>query len=137
MHDRQLMVYHYPPCDTCRLAVKSLKQRGYELELHNLWEETPSVKELQKWIPLSGLPISKWFNVSGQVYKELGLKDRLQGMSENEKIALLASNGRLIKRPVVTDGRRVTVGYKEEEYDQVWARLPNDLKARDQGVGDE
>lgn len=120
MNDRQLTVYHYPPCGTCRPAVKSLKQRGYELELHNLWEETPSQKDLQKWIPLSGLPISKWFNVSGEAYKELGLKDRMKGMSEDEKIGLLASNGRLIKRPVVTDGHRVTVGYKEEEFNRVW-----------------
>ncbi|MDB4867354.1 MAG: arsenate reductase family protein [Cohnella sp.] len=120
MKKQKLTVYHYPPCDTCRAAVKSLKERGFELDLHNLWEETPSAAVLKKWIGLSGLPISKWFNVSGEAYRELGLKDKLPGMSEDDKIALLAGNGRLIKRPVVTDGQRVTVGYKEEEYNRVW-----------------
>jgi arsenate reductase len=120
MKDRKLTVYQYPPCGTCRMAVKSLKERGYELELHNLWDEAPSEKDLKKWIGLSGLPISKWFNVSGEVYRELGLKDKLPAMSEDEKVALLSGNGRLIKRPVVTDGERVTVGYKEDEYNRVW-----------------
>jgi arsenate reductase len=120
MDGRQLTVYHYPPCGTCRSAVKTLKERGYELELHNLWEETPSAEQLKNWIALSGLPIQKWFNVSGDVYRELGLKDVLPGMSEDEKMAMLAGNGRLIKRPVVTDGRKVTVGFKEEEYNRVW-----------------
>ncbi|TJY41023.1 Spx/MgsR family RNA polymerase-binding regulatory protein [Cohnella pontilimi] len=120
MKDRKLTVYHYPPCSTCRMAVKRLHASGYELILHNLWEEAPSAKELKKWIGLSGLPISKWFNVSGEVYRKLGLKDKLPGMSDDEKIAVLASNGRLIKRPVVTDGERVTVGFKEDEYSRVW-----------------
>jgi arsenate reductase len=120
MNARKLTVYHYPPCSTCRNAVKWLQRRGYELDLHNLWEETPSVQQLKKWIEISGLPISKWFNVSGEVYRELGLKDKLPAMTDDEKIALLAGNGRLIKRPVVTDGKQVTVGFKEESFEAAW-----------------
>ncbi|MBW5446940.1 Spx/MgsR family RNA polymerase-binding regulatory protein [Cohnella sp. CFH 77786] len=116
----KLTVYQYPPCGTCRSAVKWLQGRGYELELHNLWEEAPSVDQLRKWIPLSGLPVQKWFNVSGDAYRELGLKDKIPGMSDEEKMAVLASNGRLVKRPVVTDGRKVTVGFKEETYEAEW-----------------
>lgn len=115
-----LTVWHYPACGTCRSAVKLLKERGRELELHNLWEGAPTPAELKRWIALSGLPIQKWFNVSGEVYREMGLKDKLPALSEDEKIALLASNGRLIKRPVVTDGKKVTVGFKEEEYERTW-----------------
>jgi arsenate reductase len=122
MKERKLIMYHYPPCGTCRPAVKSLQQKGFELELHNLWEEAPSVEQLKEWIPLSGLPIQKWFNVSGEVYREMGMKDKLPAMSEDEKIAVLASNGRLIKRPVVTDGEVVTIGYKEEDYNRVWLK---------------
>jgi len=115
-----LTVYHYPVCGTCRSAVKWLQNRGYELELHNLWEEAPSPEQLAEWIPLSGLPIQKWFNVSGDAYRELGLKDKLPRMTEEEKIRLMAGNGKLIKRPVVTDGRKVTVGFKEELYEENW-----------------
>lgn len=117
---KPLIIYQYPPCGTCREAVKWLQARGYALESHNLWEEAPSVEQLKTWIPLSGLPIQRWFNVSGEVYREMGLKDVLPGLSEDEKIALLASNGRLVKRPVVTDGTKVTVGYKEEIYETNW-----------------
>ena len=117
----RLIIFQYPPCGTCRMAVKWLQTRGYELESYNLWEEAPSVEQLAAWIPLSGLPILRWFNVSGEVYREMGLKDRLPGMSEMDKIKLLSSNGRLIKRPVVTDGRKVTVGFKEELYEENWS----------------
>lgn len=117
---KPLIIYQYPPCGTCREAVKWLQARGYALESHNLWEEAPSIEQLKEWIPLSGLPIQRWFNVSGEVYREMGLKDVLPGLSEDEKIALLSSNGRLIKRPIVTDGTKVTVGYKEELYELNW-----------------
>lgn len=116
----KLTIFQYPPCGTCRSAVKWLQNKGYELDSHNLWEEAPTVEQLRKWVPLSGLPIQKWFNVSGEVYREMGLKDRLPGMTDEEKMALLASNGRLIKRPVVTDGRKVSVGFKEDLYEQNW-----------------
>ncbi|CAH1221695.1 Regulatory protein MgsR [Paenibacillus plantiphilus] len=117
---KKLTIYEYPKCGTCRSAVKSLKSKGYELESHNVFETAPSVETLTSIIERSGLEIKKFFNTSGEVYKEMNLKDKLPGMSDSEKIALLASNGRLIKRPVVTDGSTVTVGYKEDEYVRVW-----------------
>lgn len=117
-----LTVYHYPKCGTCRKAVKWLEEHGHELELHNLKETTPSSEELTAMIDRSGLELKKFFNTSGEVYKELGLKDKLPGLSREEAIELLVANGMLIKRPLVTDGQQVTVGFKEEGYKQVWGK---------------
>ncbi|THF76084.1 arsenate reductase family protein [Cohnella fermenti] len=117
---KSLIVYHYPNCGTCRDAVKWLRSRGHELELRHIVETPPSAEELKKLIRLSGLPIQKWFNVSGNAYKELGLKDKLPKLSDDERISLLASNGMLIKRPVIADGEMATVGFKEEELAKVW-----------------
>ncbi|MBW7474474.1 Spx/MgsR family RNA polymerase-binding regulatory protein [Paenibacillus oenotherae] len=117
---KKLTIYEYPKCGTCRSAAKSLKSKGYELESHNVFETAPSADTLARIIDLSGLDIKKFFNTSGEVYKEMNLKDKLADLSDTEKIALLASNGRLIRRPVVTDGKTVTVGYKEDDYVQVW-----------------
>ncbi|UUZ92985.1 arsenate reductase family protein [Paenibacillus sp. P25] len=83
-------------------------------------ETPPSAEQLKELISLSGLEIKKWFNTSGEAYKEMQLKDKLPQMSDDEKIRTLASNGMLIKRPVVTDGKKVTVGYKPEVYEEVW-----------------
>ncbi|WP_308635618.1 arsenate reductase family protein [Paenibacillus silvisoli] len=117
---KKLTIYEYPKCGTCRSAIKSLKGKGYELEAHNVFETAPSADTLKTIIDRSGLDVKKFFNTSGEAYKELGLKDKLPGMSDQEKIELLASNGRLIKRPIVTDGKTVTVGFKDEDYDRVW-----------------
>lgn len=113
-------MYLYPKCDTCRDALKSLKRKGIEPDAINLFETPPSAETLKEIIDRSGLELKKFFNTSGEVYKELNLKDKLSGMTKDEQIALLASNGRLIKRPIVYDGQRVTVGYKEEQYEEVW-----------------
>lgn len=118
----KLTVYQYPQCGTCRNALKWLKEQGWDVEAVHIVERPPTVSQLQEMIPLSGLEIKKWFNVSGEVYKEMQLKDKLPSMSDEEKIALLASNGKLIKRPVVTDGSKVTVGFKPEMYAEVWGR---------------
>jgi len=117
---KKLKVYHYPVCSTCKLANKRLKEHGYELELQDIKAQPPTVEELKALIPLSGLPLAKWFNVSGEVYRELGLKDKLPHMSEDEKIQLLSAHGMLIKRPVVSDGKKVTVGFKEENFGREW-----------------
>lgn len=116
----KLTVYQYPKCGTCRAAVKSLQEKGQELELRHIVEQTPTAEELKVMVRHSGLPLKKFFNTSGEKYKELGLKDKLAQMSEDEQFELLASNGMLIKRPIVTDGERVTVGYKEEQYEEAW-----------------
>lgn len=116
----ELTVYCYPACGTCRSAIKWLKEHRYTVHEVHIVETPPSVPVLQDLIAKSGLELKKWFNVSGNLYKEMGLKDRLPAMQEAEKLQLLASHGMLIKRPVVTDGRRVTVGFKEDQYASVW-----------------
>ncbi|MEK5475331.1 arsenate reductase family protein [Paenibacillus sp. FSL R5-0407] len=115
-----LIVYHYPPCGTCRKAVKWLEAQGHQLELRNIKENQPEPALLTELVELSGLELKKFFNTSGEVYKELGLKDKLSSMTKEDQINLLSSNGMLIKRPLVSDGKSVTVGFKEEAYEQAW-----------------
>lgn len=116
-------VYLYPKCGTCRDALKSLERKGVQPdEVVNIFETAPSRERMAEIIAKSGLGIKKFFNTSGEVYKEMQLKDKLPNMSEADMIDLLASNGRLIKRPIVYDGEHVTVGYKEDEYEKVWSR---------------
>ncbi|MEF3303164.1 arsenate reductase family protein [Paenibacillus sp. GYB003] len=124
MSDTHTTVYLYSKCGTCRDAMKSLQRKGVVPdEVVDIFETPPSEERLSEIIAKSGLPIKKFFNTSGEVYKEMKLKDKLPGMSERDMIRLLASNGRLIKRPIVYDGERVTVGYKEDEYENVWKRV--------------
>ncbi|MBB6669701.1 arsenate reductase family protein [Cohnella nanjingensis] len=118
---RTLTVFQYPTCDTCRAAVKQLQAQGHELDLRHIKDHPPTVEELRRLIPASGLPINKWFNTSGDAYRSLGLKDQMTKLSDEEKMALLASNGMLIKRPVVSDGHAATVGFREEELERVYA----------------
>lgn len=118
----RLNVYHYEKCSTCRNAIKWLRNAGHELELIPIVEQPPTADELLDLIAKSGLESKKFFNVSGEVYKELGLKDKLADMDDAERARLLASNGKLIKRPVVTDGERVTLGFKPELYEQSWGQ---------------
>ena len=109
----------YPACSTCQKARKWLETNhiGYRNRL--IVEENPTTDELRNWIPLSGLPVKKFFNVSGVLYKELGLKDKLPSMTEEEQIALLATNGKLVKRPLVVLENKVLVGFKEQEWETV------------------
>src|SRR5690606_27437603 len=111
-----LTIILYPKCSTCKAAVKSLQAKGNEVRQRNIVEDTPSAQELKKLADLSGLELKKFFNTSGEVYKELGLKDKLLSMTNDEKFDLLSQHGMLIKRPIVTDGSKVTVGYKEDMY---------------------
>ncbi|WP_166242102.1 arsenate reductase family protein [Paenibacillus turpanensis] len=115
-----LTIYQYPKCSTCRNAVKWLEAQGHTLNKIDITLNPPSKEELKQMTAQSGLELKKWFNVSGEVYKEMQLKDKLPAMSEEEQHALLASNGKLIKRPIVTDGKQVTVGFKEEQFEQTW-----------------
>ena len=118
---RQLTVYYYAKCGTCRKALKWLEGQGYELVLYDLFEQAPTKETVRGWAEHSGLELKKFFNTSGEVYKEMNLKDKLPGMTDEERVELLAANGRLVKRPVVTDGSSLTVGFKEEEYNRVWS----------------
>ncbi|MEJ8306869.1 arsenate reductase family protein [Saccharibacillus sacchari] len=122
----QLKVYHYAKCSTCRNAIKWLKNEGHELELIPINEQPPAKDEVLDLIAKSGLESKKFFNVSGEVYKTLGLKDKLADLNEEERAELLASNGMLIKRPVVTDGNKVTIGFKPEQYEQSWSKGETD-----------
>ncbi len=105
----------YPKCSTCQKAKKWLQDNKIAFEEHIL-EETPTKNELEKWIKQSGLEIKKFFNTSGLKYKELNLKEKLPDMTEEEKIELLASNGMLIKRPLLISDTKVLVGFKEKEW---------------------
>lgn len=115
-----LTYYGYPKCGTCRKAKKWLENAGLEFEDINIAENPPTKEQLKQMIANSGLDIKKFFNVSGMKYRDLNLKDKLPEMTDDEKISLLATDGMLMKRPIVTDGSKVTVGFKEDEYQEVW-----------------
>ena len=110
---------HYPKCGTCRKAKKWLEENGVAFNSRLIVEENPTAEELRLWIPRSGLPIRKFFNTSGVVYKEMNLKEQLPQMSEDEMITLLASNGKLVKRPLMVSDDTVLVGFKEEEWQKL------------------
>lgn len=112
----------YPKCSTCQKAKKWLDAQGISYEARHISEENPSAEELRLWYQASGLPLKKFFNTSGQKYRELGLKDRLLGLSEKEQIALLANDGMLVKRPIIADGDSVLVGFKEAEWKEHFDR---------------
>ena len=107
----------YPKCSTCKKAKKWLEENNIEFLDRNIVKETPTVEELSKWIERSGLDIQKWFNTSGLKYKELNLKDKIINMSYQEKIELLASDGMLIKRPLLISDKGIFTGFKEDGWD--------------------
>ena len=106
----------YPKCSTCKNAKKFLESNNIKFIDRNIVEETPTVEELTKWIKQSGENIKKWFNTSGLKYKELNLKEKLITMSDKEKIELLASNGMLIKRPLLITDEKILIGFKEDKW---------------------
>lgn len=116
----ELTYYGYPKCSTCRKAKKWLELNDLNFNEVNIAETPPTSEVLREMIDASGLDIKKFFNVSGKVYRELKLKDKLPTMTDEEKISLLSSDGMLIKRPIVFGDGKVTVGFKEEEFERVW-----------------
>lgn len=108
----------YPKCTTCQKAKKWLDEKGITYELRDIKENNPTVSELKEWYKISGLPLKKFFNTSGLLYKSMDLKNKLTEMSDDEQIELLASDGMLVKRPILTDGRKVIVGFREKEYEE-------------------
>ena len=110
---------HYPKCGTCIKAAKWLRANGIDVEARDITLQNPTAQELSAWIPASGLPIRKFFNTSGMLYKEMQLKDKLADMSDDQQFALLATNGMLVKRPLIIGDDFVLVGFKEAE----WERL--------------
>ena len=113
------LVLEYPRCSTCKKSLQWLSDNGVAFEDRHIVEQNPTQQELTEWYHKSGLPLKRFFNTSGNLYKEQGLKDKLPTMSEEEQLALLATNGMLVKRPLVVGDDFVLVGFKEAE----WERL--------------
>ncbi len=109
----------YPKCSTCQKAKKWLENHNIEFVDRHIIENNPSENELKEWIPKSGKELKKWFNTSGMKYKELNLKEKLANMSEEEKIKMLASDGMLVKRPILITENNILIGFKEEEWEKV------------------
>lgn len=109
----------YPACSTCKKAHKWLEDNKIEYKNRLIVEENPTQEELKRWKELSGLPLKKFFNTSGVLYKEMNLKEKLQTLSEDEQIELLASNGKLVKRPILVSETLVLIGFKPEEWGKI------------------
>ena len=109
----------YPKCTTCQKAKKFLDEQGADYTPRHIKEENPTADELRTWWKESGLPLKKFFNTSGMLYKEMKLKDKLPSMSEEEQIKLLASDGMLVKRPLLIGDDFVLVGFKEDQWKEV------------------
>ena len=113
----KVLFIEYPKCSTCQKAKKHLLSLGVEVEARHIVEDTPSVEELTAWWKRSGLPLKKFFNTSGILYKQMNLKDKLKEMSEDEQLKLLATDGMLVKRPLVIGDGFVLTGFKEKEWE--------------------
>ena len=109
---------HYPKCSTCQKAKKWLEDNGIAFTSRHIVEENPQIEELTEWIDRSGLEVKKFFNTSGMRYKELNLKERLPKMSKEEQIALLATDGMLVKRPLLIGEDCILVGFKEATWQE-------------------
>ncbi len=117
-----LKFYGYKKCSTCRKAEKALETAGVSYGFADITETPPSKMELKKILEQSGLPLRKLFNTSGEQYKLLGIKDKIGSMTDAAAFDLLAGNGRLIKRPLVTDGKSATVGFDEVLFGRTWSK---------------
>lgn len=109
----------YPKCTTCQKAKKWLNNHTIEYEERDIKENNPTEAELRQWAAQSGLPLKRFFNTSGMLYRSLGLAAKLPGMSEDEMFALLATDGMLVKRPILVVGKKVLVGFKEADWTSI------------------
>ena len=107
---------HYPKCSTCRRAAKWLNDNGVEVVSRDIVKENPTKGELSEWIERSGLPINRFFNSSGVIYREQNLKEKVKTASRDELLDILASNGMVVKRPIVVTDQFILVGFKEKEW---------------------
>lgn len=113
-----VLFVEYPPCSTCKKAKAWLDKRGLDYTDRHIVEQPPTAEELARWHSLSGLPIRRFFNTSGRLYREQGIKERLDaGMTDEECYEVLATNGMLVKRPILVDEGGVLVGFKEPEWE--------------------
>ena len=113
-----LLFINYPKCSTCQKARKWLEENGIEFEDRHIKEENPTYEELKKWHEMSGLPLKKFFNTSGILYREMELSKKLPTMSEEEQLKLLATDGMLVKRPFVVNGDMVITGFRVAEWEE-------------------
>ncbi|MBM7364525.1 arsenate reductase [Priestia taiwanensis] len=118
--NKMLRFYTYPKCGTCQKAKKWFEEKGVAYEAIHIVEQTPSKETLKELLENSGLELKKFFNTSGVRYRELNVKEKVATASEEELLALLASDGMLIKRPIVTDGKKVTLGFNEDVFEKEW-----------------
>ena len=114
-----MLFLEYPPCSTCKKARKWLEDHKIAFTARHIKEDNPTFEELSQWYEMSGLPLRRFFNTSGLQYRALELKDRLPAMSEEEQLRLLATDGMLVKRPVIVlDNGKVLTGFKEKEWEE-------------------
>lgn len=113
-----MLFVQYPKCSTCKKAEQWLKEHHIEYENRNIKEQNPTYDELKQWYEKSGLDIKKFFNTSGVLYKEMNLKEKLVSMSLEEKLALLATDGMLVKRPIIVEQDTILTGFREKEWEE-------------------
>ena len=114
-----MLFIEYPPCSTCKKAKKWLLSHELDFTARHIKEENPTAEELDGWQKKSGLELKKFFNTSGMLYRELGLKDRLPAMTREEQLTLLSSDGMLVKRPILVTDETVLVGFREKEWEKL------------------
>lgn len=114
----KVLFIQYPKCTTCIKAKKWLQENNVDFEDRHIVENNPRKEELKAWFEKSGLPINKFFNTSGKLYKEMNLKDKVKTSSEEELLEILSSNGMIVKRPIVVGEDFVLVGFKEEQWEE-------------------
>ena len=115
-----VLFIQYPPCTTCQKAKKWLDEQGIDYTDRHIKNEAPTYEELKDWYQRSGLPLKRFFNTSGMLYRSMELKDRLPGMSEEEQLRLLASYCMLVNRPIIIKDDRVLTGFKEAEWKELF-----------------
>ena len=114
-----MLLVHYKKCSTCQKAKKWLEEHGFEFTERDIKEQNPTKEELKEWHVKSGMPLKKFFNTSGMLYREMQLKDKLPDMTEEEQYELLASDGMLVKRPVLVTDTTVVTGFREKEWEKL------------------
>ena len=114
-----MLFIQYPPCSTCQKAKKWLDEQGIAYTDRHIKEQNPTYEELKEWYQRSGLPLKKFFNTSGLLYKSMNLKEKLPAMTEEEQLRLLATDGMLVKRPIVVKDNLVLTGFKEADWEKL------------------
>lgn len=116
-----ILFLEYPPCSTCKKAKAWLQEKGVDFQSRHIKEQNPSYEELKQWHGRSGLPLKKFFNTSGLLYKSLNLKEKLPAMTEEEQLRLLSSDGMLVKRPILITEKAVIPGFRAEAWEKaIW-----------------